>query len=120
MLPLLSTAAQLVRCSLGHDLAPDEDRHPIADRLHLVEEVAGEQNGHPLVLGEALDQVEHLHHTLGVDGGGGLVEDQHRRAFDQGVGHPKTLLHAREYSPAGWSAASASPTRSSSEPIRSS
>src|SRR5690606_8608983 len=84
---------QLVGRPLGDDLAVYEDRHPIAHRLDLMEEVAREEDRDPLLCGEPADHPEDLGHTLRVDGRRRLVEDQHPRVLHQRVGQAEPLLH---------------------------
>ena len=64
--------AQLLE--LGQDVARDEDR--LAERAQLAQELA------------------QLHPGPRVEAGGRLVEEQHRRVVDEGVGQAQPLLHA--------------------------
>lgn len=69
-----------------------EEAHPVADLLHLVEEVAGEEDGDPLRL-EALDEVQELPGGLGVQAQGGLVQDGHLGPFEEDLGEAQALAH---------------------------
>jgi hypothetical protein len=72
----------------------DPDR--VADLLDVIEDVAAEQHG--VVAAEA-DQVEDIAAALGVEGGTGLVEQQHRRFSDDGRRELPSAAACRENPP---------------------
>ncbi len=76
-----STAAQ------HHDI--------LADRLDVGEQVAGEQQAHPLVAGQVDGQVEDVVAARRVHAVGRLVEDQEPRVVHDGGGDLQPLLHPR-------------------------
>ena len=69
-------------------LAPVEDDHPLAARLHLRQDVRREQDG--LVAAQRAHEPAHLPDLVRVEPAGRLVQDQHRRIGHQGVSqaHP--------------------------------
>ena len=87
-----ATAEQLARRSLGDDLAAGDDHQPVGDRLDLVQQVRGEQDG-AAAIGEVPQQRAHPAHALGVKAVGGLVEDQHLGVAEQRVGDAEPLTH---------------------------
>ena len=84
---------QLVLGAAGHDLAAADQDHLVGDLLDLVEQVAGEQHGAAAV-GVRLEQAAHPADAGRVEAVGRLVEDQHGRVAEQGVGDAEPLLHA--------------------------
>ena len=84
---------QIVHAREGDDLAALEHGHATAQRLGLFQVVRGQQHGVALLveLGDKLPQrLAQLH----IDPGGGLVQHDHRRLVDQGLGHHHAPLHA--------------------------
>src|SRR5690349_1035999 len=79
--------------AFGLQLALAEDRHPVADRLHLAELVRAKEDRFALAL-QSLDDLPHLHPPERVQAAGGLVEDEQVRIVDQGLGQADALLHA--------------------------
>ena len=63
----------------------EEDRGVGQEPLHLVEPVAREHEGQPLVA-QPREQGEHLAHADGVQAGQGLVEDQQLRGAEERAG----------------------------------
>ena len=61
---------------LADQLAVAQDRDAVGDRVDLVEEVRHEEHGHPGVA-DVADHPEQLADLVGVEAGGGLVEDEH-------------------------------------------
>jgi hypothetical protein len=85
----------VARCTLGRD-ANVEAQQPRQVGRHAVEVVGAEHDRQPLVV-QAAEQVQHLVTGAHVDPRGGLVEEQHVGAAQQGPGdeHP-LLLTARQ------------------------
>ena len=90
---VLGGRQQLVLGAAGHDLAAADEDHLVGDLLDLVEQVAGQQHGAAAV-GVALEQTTHPADAGRVEAVGRLVEDQHGRVAEQGVGDAEPLLHA--------------------------
>ena len=86
-------AAQVGERALVDDAPGLDDRHAVAQFLHLGQLVAGEQHG-DAVVGQAADQQAHVAHPGRVQAGGGLVEDQQARTAQQRGGDPQALAHA--------------------------
>lgn len=87
-------ALQLVGGALDDDPAAVHDRDPLAEPVGLFEVVGGQHYGEPLVAGEAGDLVPHRGAGLGVEAGGGLVEEQDLGAVHQAERHVEAALHA--------------------------
>ena len=71
-----------VRVLDGGQLSVADDPNPVADALHLVQNVRGEKDGAPLVADLAYD-LQKLLLDQGVEPSGGLVEDEQRRAVEE-------------------------------------
>jgi hypothetical protein len=84
---------QRLLVALGHDAALADDDHLVGDQLDLVEQVARQQDG-AAARGVRAQQVAHPADAGRVEPVGGLVEDQHGRVAEQGVGDPQPLAHA--------------------------
>ena len=97
-LDLDRVAAQLalerVRRAAGHDPPAVDDRELRRQPVGLLEVVRGQQDRHALLAREPLDLRPHLGARLGVEPGGGLVEEQHLRAVEQAHGDVEPALHA--------------------------
>ena len=77
------------------DQAPGgEDPDPVADRLDLGEQVAGEQDRQAPLVDQRPEEVEDLDDAERVDGGRRLVEDEDVGRLHQRVGDAEALLHA--------------------------
>ena len=74
----------LCRCPLADDAAGVHDGQPISQRLRLVQVVGREQHGGPGVA-QAPDQPPHIPSALGVEAGGGLIEEDELRLAHQGA-----------------------------------
>ena len=85
---------ELRHAALGQDPAGVEDRDAVADLVHLVEQVARQQDRDAAVAGEGLDERQHLGHAGRVDRRRRLVQDQDGRILDEGVGQAEALAHA--------------------------
>ncbi len=85
---------QLLERALADEPARGEDADPVAHRLDLVEQVAGQQDGQAALVGQPPEQVQDLDHAERVDGRGRLVEDEQVGVLDQGVGDAQALEHA--------------------------
>jgi hypothetical protein len=70
-----------------------QDRDPVGELLGLVEVLGREQHGGAL-LGEALDGLPDLEPSLGVEPGGGLVEEDDLRAPDEAHRDVEPATHA--------------------------
>jgi signal transduction histidine kinase len=86
--------AQLVDGAVGDEPTASDDTDPIADLLHLAEQVAGQQDGPPSGA-EAADQVTHVGEARGVETVGRLVEDQQLGVLEEGGRYAEPLLHAQ-------------------------
>ena len=87
------------RGQLGHrplfdHPAADEDADPAADAFDLQEEVARQEHGHALLVGQGADQAEQLVGTDRIDGRRRLVEDGDARLGQQHVRQAEPLAHA--------------------------
>jgi hypothetical protein len=75
-----------------HQLPLAENRHPVAELLHLAEEVAVDEHRHPATpLLE--EEVADLFPPHRIDPVGRFVEEQHARAVEEGLRQPEALLH---------------------------
>ena len=68
--------------------------HPVADLLHLVEQVAGEDDGALAIVGQAANQFAHLNDAGRVKPVGGLVQDEQGRVAQEGCRDPQALFHS--------------------------
>jgi len=59
-----------------------------------VQQVAGEEDGHPVLVTQAAQQVAHFDEALGVQAVGRLIENEQPRVPQQRPGQPEPLLHA--------------------------
>ena len=91
-------AAQLGHGALDQQPAAGDDADPVADLLHLAEQVAGQQHGLPAG-GEVDESRAHVGHAGRVQPVGRLVEDQQVRVAEQRRGHAEALLHAERVRP---------------------
>src|SRR6266508_391262 len=108
---------QLLRRALDDDLPVVDDRQAPRQPVGLLEVVGGQQDGEPLA-GQAGDLLPHVGAGLGVQAGGGLVQEQRPGAVDQPHGHVQLALHATRVGAGLAVAASARPKRSSSSSPR--
>ena len=83
---------QLLQGSLVDDLALADDRDPIAEVLHLAEQVAREEHGEPFAR-EPAHELTHVAHPGRVEPGRRLVEQQQLRLPQQRGGDPEALAH---------------------------
>jgi hypothetical protein len=72
----------------GDDAALVDDGDPVAEHLHLRQDVGGEQDGRRAA--QRLDELAGLPDLVGVEPDGRLIEDEDRRLRDEAVGqrHP--------------------------------
>ncbi len=77
----------------GHDPPAVHDRQAPREPVGLLEVVGGEQDREALLGGEVGDLLPHVRARLGVEAGGGLVEEQHLRAVDESHGDVELALH---------------------------
>ena len=87
-------ALQLVGRSLDDHAAVVDDGQPVGKAVRLVEVVRRQQDGQLLDRRQAGDLVPHLGTGLRVEAGGGLVEEEHRRASDETDGDVELAEHA--------------------------
>src|SRR6185312_4348420 len=76
----------------GDDLAVVKDEDAGGARLGLAEDVGREEDR--VVAPEVADEAADLADLVGVEPGGGLVEEEDRRAADEGVGEGDALAVA--------------------------
>ena len=84
---------RVVLAVAGDDAAAIDDRDPVAELLGLLEIVRGQHDGDAAAV-ELAHVGPELAAQLDVDAGGGLVQDHHRRAVDQGLGDQQPPPHA--------------------------
>ena len=87
-------AAQFVHSALAHQLAARDHADPVADLLHLTEQVAGEHD-RVAVPAEFADEPAHVGDAGRVEPVGRLVQDQQFRILQQCRGQTEALLHAQ-------------------------
>ena len=85
-------AGEVLGGVLGHHPALVDDHHPPAGHLHLGQDVGGEHDR--VLASQALDQLAGLDDLLGVEARGGLVEDEHVRVVEDGLGEAHPLAVA--------------------------
>ena len=83
---------QLAQPGIHRDASLHHDDHPFADRLHLLEDVRGNDDGG--ILAQIAHQRTHLKDLRGIEAVGGLVKDQDLRLMHDGLGHSQPLLVA--------------------------
>ena len=83
---------EVVDPRLRHDAPAVEHRDPVADALHVREDVGREEDRG--AAREGGDHVEHLLAPERIERAGGLVEQQEARGADQRLGDAEALLHA--------------------------
>ena len=81
-----------VGCAVGHKAAVVDDDHAFADRLHLGQNVRGENDR--VAFAEALDQVADLDNLLRVKADGRLVQNEDGRVAEQRLRDADALLVA--------------------------
>src|SRR5580698_3002468 len=91
-------AAQNLTAELGHrthqrDLAAAEQGDAVANALHPLEQMRGQQHRHTLGL-EVSDDAEEFRGGVRIEAGGRLIEDGDLRALHQNFGKAETLPHA--------------------------
>ena len=92
---------EAVRCALEHDAAGRDDHDAVGHPLRLAELVGGEEDADAPALEPGHDGADG-DPPLGVDAGGGLVEEGHLGPPHQGQGEGEALLLAtREVAPGG-------------------
>src|SRR5262249_46948396 len=85
-------AAQLVDTAEQHDVAVAEQRDPVANALHAVEQMRRQQYRDVAVL-QVADDFQKLDGRLRIETRGRLVEDRDLRILQQYLGDAKTLSH---------------------------
>ena len=86
-------ADELLRCAEGDDLAVVHDGDAVAEALGFVHVVGGEDDG-SAGLFELVDEIPEMATGLGIEAGGGLIEEEEFRIADEGAGHGEALLLA--------------------------
>ena len=76
------------------DLAVVHDRHPVAQLVGFLHVVRGQHDGLPLGV-EALEQIPQGQASLGVEPGGGLVEEENGRPVEDGAAPPSAAAPCR-------------------------
>jgi hypothetical protein len=71
----------------------EDHAHPVADLLHLAEQMTGEQHRVP-PLPQSPDQRTHVGHTSRIQAVGRLVEHEQLGLLQKRRRHPEPLLHA--------------------------
>jgi hypothetical protein len=89
----LQARLQLRRGSLRHHAAPVDDRHLRRELVGLLHVVGREQDREALVGLQTADLLPHGDAHLGVEPGGGLVEEQHARPVHQADRDVEPALH---------------------------
>jgi len=89
---------QVVEGALCHDPAGGDDDQPIDGRLHLAEQVAGQEHSAAAV-GEVAQQGAHPGDAVGVESVGGFVEDERPRLADQRLADAEALSHTEGVRP---------------------
>jgi hypothetical protein len=69
-----------------------QDGHPVPQALRLLQVVGAEEDGAPLAF-QALQELPNLPGGLGVQAGGGFIEEEDGRIREQGAGEGQTLAH---------------------------
>ena len=88
----LEPSLDLVAGALGHDPAPVQDEDALAGRLHFLQDVGGQDHG--LLPAQAPDQLADLDDLVGIEAGGGLVEDEDPGVVQHGLGEARALPEA--------------------------
>ena len=78
-----------VRAILGDDAALVDDDHPLAGQGDFGQDVAGQQDGR--LARQSFDQRAHVDDLMRVQPHGGLVQDEHARRAQQGLGEADPL-----------------------------
>ena len=91
--PVVHQCAQLAEVAGGREAALRHDEDLRADALDLVEDVAGDDDATSFAP-EPAEQRDHLHPLTRVETGERLVEDEHLRVVDEGLGDLHPLAHA--------------------------
>lgn len=74
-------------------MAPVDDGHPVAELIGLFHVVGGEEDGLAFSV-ELAQDLPHGNAALGIQPGGGFIEEQHRGPVHDGTGHHQPLGHA--------------------------
>ena len=84
----------LLDVALRQQFAAAEHEHVVAHRLDVRQQVAGEEQAHPLAVRQVAGQLDHLLAAGRVHAVRRLVEDQQLRVVDDRRGELQPLLHA--------------------------
>ena len=85
---------EFVHAGLLDHLAGIHDRHALGMVGHHAQVVGDEEHAHAGVFLQARHQRQNLRLNRHVEGGGGLISDQHARLADHGHGNHDALAHA--------------------------
>ena len=83
-------AGQLGGCALGDHPAVVDDHHPVGEQFGLVQQMGGEQDGHP-VPPHRSQQLPHQVPGLRIHARGGFVQEEQLRPSDQRHGQAQSL-----------------------------
>ena len=78
----------------GQEAAAFEKGHLAAQHFRLPEVMGGEENGEARVPVEAKDFLAGMASHVGVEAGGGFIQEQQFRAIDQGLGQGQALFES--------------------------
>ena len=81
------------RGPLGDDAGPVDDPDAVSEHVRLLEVLRGEEHGHALLPREAGDLRPEGAPALGIEAGGGLVEEEDRGTVDEREGQVEAALH---------------------------
>ena len=90
---LLKLFCQLFNPAAGHQLSFHKNAYSVADLLHLIKLVGGNQNGPPFFFRHLTDQRHQFPHSFRVKSQRRFIHDDHLRVLDQHIRHAETLLH---------------------------
>ena len=79
--------------TLGDDDSSVDHGHPVADPFHFGQQMAVEEDGHAPPA-QMQEHVAHVEAPQGVEGAGGLVEEDQLGVAHQRLGQAEPLLHA--------------------------
>ena len=80
---------QLGHRAVGHQLAPADDEHAGAQGRDFGQYVGAENDG--FIFAHLADELADFQNLVGVEAGGGLVEDEHVGVVDEGLGQAHAL-----------------------------
>src|SRR5512140_2368972 len=87
----LPARLQVLQAVMHEDAAPRDDNDLLANPVHIFKQVRGEDYGDAVVRPEALDEVEDLFLSFGVEAVGRLVEEDDFRVMNNRLGELEPL-----------------------------